>query len=248
MIFNLDGKSALVTGSSRGIGRAIAIALAQNGADVAVHYQHNETAARETAAQIETLGRRAPIFQADLRDMAQVKNLWTQAQSELGQIDILVNNAGILKSGFLAFTSDANWDEVLDVNLKSAFALCRLAAKSMSRHKSGRIINLSSRAGEMGSAMRAPYSAAKAGLIGLTKTAARELAAHNVTVNAIAPGFIATEMLSDDETQRETQRQLVPLKRFGTPDEVAALALYLASDEAAYVTGQVWGIDGGLRM
>ena len=247
-MFDLSGKTALVTGSSRGIGRAIALALATQGADVALHFNSDENAAHDTARELENLGRRAPIFQCDLRDSAAVKALWKNAHDGFDGIDILVNNAGLLKSGFLAMTSDASWDEVLDVNLKSAFQLSRAAAKSMTRRKTGRIINLSSRAGEMGDALRAPYAAAKAGLLGLTKTAARELAPYGITVNAIAPGFIDTAMLSDNEAQREKQLALVPLKRFGRGEEVAALAVYLASEEAAYVTGQSFGIDGGLQM
>ncbi len=247
-MFDLSGKTALVTGSSRGIGRAIALALAAQGADIALHFNSDENAAQETARAIEALGRRAPVFQCDLRDSDALKALWKSAHDDFDGLDILVNNAGLLKSSFLAMTSDASWDEVLDVNLKAAFGLSRAAAKSMTRRKTGRIINLSSRAGQMGDALRAPYAAAKAGLLGLTKTAARELAPYGVTVNAIAPGFIDTDMLSDNEAQREKQCALVPLRRFGTAQEVAALAVYLASDEAAYVTGQTFGIDGGLQM
>jgi 3-oxoacyl-[acyl-carrier protein] reductase len=247
-MFDLSSKTALVTGSSRGIGRAIALALAQQGADVALHYNSNEAAARAVQSEIESLGRRAFIFAADARDGEALKLLWNEAHSALGHLDILVNNAGLLKNSFLAMTSDASWDEVLDVNLKAAFQLSRLAAKAMNRQKSGRIINISSQAAQMGDVLRAPYSAAKAGLIGLTKSTARELAASGVTCNAIAPGFIETDMTTGDDSKREAQRALVPLKRFGQPAEVAALALYLASDEAAYVTGQVFAIDGGLRM
>ena len=247
-MFDLTGKTALVTGSSRGIGRAIALGLARQGADIALHFHTNEAAAREVQSEIEALNRRARVFQADARDGESLKVLWTDATRELGRIDILVNNAGLLKNAFLAMTSDASWDEVLDVNLKAAFQMSRAAAKAMSRQKSGRIINISSQAGQMGDALRAPYSAAKAGLIGLTKATARELAIANVTCNAIAPGFIETDMTTGDETRREAQRAIVPVKRFGKPEEVAALAVYLASDEAAYITGQVFAIDGGLRM
>jgi 3-oxoacyl-[acyl-carrier protein] reductase len=247
-MFDLAGKSALVTGSSRGIGRAIALALAGRGADVAVHYHTGAAAAREVADEIEALDRRAVVLSADARDGEQWTALWKEAEAALGQVDILVNNAGLLKNSFLAMTSEAAWDEALEVNLKAAFRLTKPAARSMTRRKWGRIINLSSRAGQMGDVMRAPYAAAKAGMLGLTKATARELAASGVTCNAIAPGFIETEMTAGDETKREAQRKLVPLARFGTPQEVAALAVYLASDEAAYVTGQVFGIDGGLRM
>jgi len=252
-MFDLTSQNALITGSSRGIGRAMARALAAQGADIAVHYGQNESAAQEVADEVRALGRRAVVIGADVRDGEALKILWSSALSELGRIDILINNAGMIKTSFLAMTSDASWDEVMDVNLKAAFRLSKLAAKAMNRQKSGRIINISSRAGQMGDALRAPYSAAKAGLIGLTKTTARELALCGVTCNAIAPGFIETDMTSgegtsSDEAKREAQRKSVPVGRFGTADEVAALAVYLCSREAAYVTGQVFAIDGGLRM
>lgn len=247
-MFDLSSQTALVSGSSRGIGRAIALALAAQGANIIVHYVRNEDAASEVAAEIKAMGRRAVVVGADLRDGDAIKVLWERGLFEFERIDILVNNAGLLKNSFLAFTSDAAWDEVVDVNLKAAFRLSKLAAKSMNRFKSGRIINISSQAGQMGDAMRAPYAAAKAGLIGLTKTTARELAQSGVTCNAIAPGFIETDMTSGDDAKREAQQKLVPIGRFGTPAEVAALAVYLASREAAYVTGQVFAIDGGLRM
>jgi 3-oxoacyl-[acyl-carrier protein] reductase len=247
-MLDLTNKTALVTGASRGIGRAIALALAGQGADVAIHYHSREDAAREVAEQIEVLGRRAPIFSADARSGEALQALWKDAEASLGKIDILVNNAGLLKGGFLAMTSEATWDEMLDVNLKAAFLLSKSAVRSMSRRKYGRIINISSQAGQMGDVMRVPYSAAKAGLIGLTKATAREMAAQGITCNAIAPGFIETDMTAGDETKREAQKKLVPVGRFGRPEEVAALAAFLAADEAAYITGQCFAIDGGLRM
>jgi 3-oxoacyl-[acyl-carrier protein] reductase len=247
-MFNLTDKTALITGGSRGIGAATALALATQGADVAFSYQSNEAAADEVVASVEKLGRRAFAFAADARDGEALKELWKGSETALGKIDILVNNAGIVKTSFLAMTGDASWDETFDVNLKAAFRLSKLAAKSMNRRKWGRIINVSSQAAQMGDVMRAGYAASKAGLIGLTKSTARELAASGITCNAVAPGFIETAMTEGDEARREAQRKLVPLGRFGTPQEVAALIVYLASDEAAYVTGQVFGIDGGLRM
>ncbi|HVF11149.1 MAG TPA: 3-oxoacyl-ACP reductase family protein [Abditibacteriaceae bacterium] len=247
-MFDLTGKTALVTGSSRGIGRAIALALAGRGAAVAVHYHTREDAARAVAGEISALGRGAFVCAADARSGEQLAVLWREAEAALGQVDILVNNAGVLKSSFLAMTSEAAWDEVLDVDLKAAFHLSKLAARAMSRRKSGRIINISSQAGQMGDIMRPHYAAAKAGLIGLTKATARELATQGVTCNAVSPGFIETDLTATDEARREAQRKLVPLNRFGRAEEVAALVVYLASDEAAYVTGQCYAIDGGLRM
>ena len=253
-MFDLSGKTALVTGSSRGIGRAIALSLATQGANVAIHYNHREEEAREVANQIEALGRSTLVMQADARDGEALQSAWKETEAKLGAIDILVNNAGMLKTSFLAMTSESSWDEVLDVNLKAAFLLSKLAARSMARRRSvnfsgGRIINMASQAGQMGDIMRAPYCAAKAGLVGLTKATARELANSGITCNAIAPGFIETDILAEsDEAKREAQRKLVPLGRFGNAEEVASLAVYLASDEAAYVTGQVFAIDGGLHM
>ena len=248
-IFNFNEKRALITGASSGIGAAIAKMLAEQGADVALHYHQNEEDVKKLQEEIADLSRAAHCFQADLRDAAQVKELWKSAESTFGKIDILVNNAGVLHESLLALTSEDSWDEVLDVDLKAAFLLTKSAARSMARRKWGRIINISSQAGQMGDVMRAPYSAAKAGLLGLTKSSARELAPSGITCNAIAPGFIDTPLLRRaNEAKLEAQRNLIPQKRFGEPAEVAALALYLASEEAAYVTGQVFAIDGGLRM
>jgi len=248
-MFDLSGKNALVTGSSRGIGRAIALAFAAQGANVAIHFHAHEEAANEVTSQIESMNRKTLALRAEMREAEELQALWRDTEAALGPIDILVNNGGMIKNSFLAMTPEATWDEVLDVNLKAAFLLSKLAARSFSRRKSGRIINISSQAGQMGDIMRASYCASKAGLIGLTKATARELASQNVTCNAISPGFIETDILAAaDQSKRDAQQKLVPLNRFGKPEEVAALAVYLASDEAAYVTGQVFAIDGGLRM
>lgn len=247
-MFDLTGKNALVTGAGSGIGAAIAKVLAAQGASVALHCNASVEEARVLADELAAMGNRAVVLQADLRDTEAIKALWRESESEIGPLDILVNNAGVLKSGFLAMTSDATWDELFDVNVKAAFALSKLAMRSMSRRKRGRIINISSRAAQMGDVMRAPYCASKAALLGLTKATARETAMHGITCNAIAPGFIETAMTEGDDTRRDVQKKLVPLNRFGAPEEVAHLALFLCSDEASYITGQCFGIDGGLLM
>jgi 3-oxoacyl-[acyl-carrier protein] reductase len=245
----LKGKVALVTGASRGIGRAIAIALARAGADVAVNYLAHEQAAAETVAEIGKLGRTGLAVRADVRDAQAVKGLIQEVVKRFGRLDILVNNAGVVKDSFVSFMKDEDWEFVVDVSLKGAFNCIREASRIMMRQRSGRIINISSDAGLMGDAQRANYSAAKAGLIGLTKAVARELARSNVAVNAVAPGVIETEMIAGMAPERrEAMMKLIPLRRFGAPTDVAELVVFLASEDAGYISGQVVCVDGGLRM
>ncbi len=246
---DLTGKTALVTGASRGIGRAIALALARAGANVAVNFLAQEEAAAQTVAEIAKAGRNAIAVKADVRDAQAVKTFFGEIHKQFGRLDILVNNAGVLKDAFVSFMKDEDWDLVLGVSLKGAFNCTREAAKIMMRQRYGRIINISSDAGLLGDAQRANYSAAKAGLLGLTKAVARELARSNVTVNAVAPGVIETDMVAHlTPERREAMLKLVPLGRFGAPADVAKLVLFLASEDARYITGQVICVDGGLRM
>ncbi|HJP71958.1 MAG TPA: 3-oxoacyl-[acyl-carrier-protein] reductase [Candidatus Limnocylindria bacterium] len=249
-MFDLTGKTALVTGGSRGLGRAIALALAGQGADVAVNYRGNAEAADEVAQQITTGGRRAVTIQGDTSAGREAcEAIVKEALDGLGSVDILVNNAGITRDNLLMRMDGEEWDAVISTNLSGPFWMTRAIARPMLKARSGRIINMSSAAGRMGNAGQANYAAAKAGLIGLTKTTARELASRGITCNAIAPGLISTDLTADlPEAATEALKSLTPLGYIGTVEDVAAAAVYFASDEARYVTGQVLGVDGGIVM
>lgn len=245
----LVGKVALVTGGSRGIGRAVALKLAENGADVAINYAGNTAAAEEVKAAIEKLGRKAMLVQGSVADTDGVQTLVNQVVKELGRLDILINNAGITRDGLLMRMKEADWDAVLETNLKGVFNCSKAVMRTMMKQKSGRIVNMASVVGEMGNAGQANYAAAKAGVIGFTKSLAKEVASRGITVNAVAPGFIATDMtkvLTDD--QKAEMAKSIPLGRAGQPEDVANAVLFLVSDEAAYITGQVLNVDGGMVM
>ena len=245
----LTGKIALVTGGSRGIGRAIALRLAENGADVAILYAGNSAAAAETTAAIEALGRRAAAVQCDVANYEQVQAAVQTVKERLGVPDILVNNAGITLDKLAMRMSPEEFDKVVSVNLNGAFHTIRALSGDFVRRRSGRIINISSVAGLMGNAGQANYAAAKAGLIGLTKSIARELAPRGITCNAIAPGLVATDMTAAmNPAALEALTQSVPLRRAAKPEEIAALAAFLADEDAAYITGAVIQVDGGLYM
>jgi 3-oxoacyl-[acyl-carrier protein] reductase len=242
----LAGKVALVTGASRGIGRATALALADAGAAVAVGFSANESAAYEVAAVIRDSGGRAATLQADLADVAAATALVERAIAELGAVHIVVNNAGITRDNLAVRISDADWDDVLAVDLSAAFRICRAALRPMLRQRDGRIINIASVAGVVGNPGQANYSAAKAGLIGLTKALCREVGSRGITVNAVAPGFIDTDMTRALGDALDSAIAAVPLRRVGSAEEVAAAVRFLALPEAAYITGHVLHVDGGL--
>ena len=245
----LAGKIAVVTGASRGIGRAIAIRLAGEGATVVINYNGSKEKAEEVKQEIEGAGGKAAVCQCNVADFDQCQAFIQKVIDEFGRIDILVNNAGITRDGLLMKMSEEDFDQVIETNLKGAFHTIRFASRQMLRQKSGRIINLSSVVGVTGNAGQANYAASKAGVIGLTKSAARELASRGITVNAIAPGFIETDMTSVlSEKVKEGAAAGIPLGAFGKPEDVAAAAAFLASDEAGYIIGQVLHVDGGMVM
>ena len=245
----LSGKTAVVTGASRGIGKAIALKLASQGAAVVVNYNGSEEKAREVEQEIQAQGGTASVYQCNVADYGQCETFIQDVIKQYGRLDILVNNAGITKDGLLMKMTEEDFDQVMDINLKGAFHTIRFASRQMLKQKSGRIINMSSVVGVTGNAGQANYAASKAGLIGLTKAAARELASRGITVNAIAPGFIETDMTSVlPEKVKEASVAQIPLGTFGKPEHVAAAAAFLASEEAGYITGQVLHVDGGMIM
>ncbi len=245
----LKGKTAVVTGASRGIGRAIAIKLAKLGANVVVNYRNSIDAVREVVKEIEALGVKALAVKADISSYSDVENMMKKSIDEFGTIDILVNNAGITKDGLLMRMKEEDFDSVINVNLKGAFNCTKHVSAIMLKQRSGRVINISSVTGLTGNAGQVNYSSAKAGIIGMTKSVAREFASRGVTCNAVAPGYIQTDMTDTLPAKvKDVIMSTIPLKRLGTPEDVANVVAFLASEEASYITGQVINIDGGMVM
>lgn len=244
---SLNGKTALITGASRGIGRAIALRLAEDGANVAVIYAGSADKAEAVVNEITALGVNAKAYRCNVADSAAVNETVKAVTNDLGKIDILVNNAGITRDGLMLRMKDEDFDAVLDTNLKGAFNMIRACYSGFIRKKSGRIINISSVSGIMGNAGQANYSASKAGVIGLTKSVARELASRGITCNAVAPGFIQTDM-TENLGDNNPLLNSIPLGRMGKPEDIAAAVAFLASDSAAYITGEVLKVDGGLAI
>ena len=248
-MIDLSGKSAVITGGARGIGRAIALRFAEQGADVAFSYRGNAEAAQQTVADIEALGRKALAVQADVAQAESAKSLIDAAIGELGKIDILVNNAGITRDDLIMRMKPEDWNDVIDTNLSGTFWTIKAATRPMMKARAGRIINITSVSGQAGQIGQTNYSSSKAGLIGLTKATARELGSRNITCNAVAPGFVETDLTGElpaellDEAKGRT-----PLGRFTSVEDVSAAVAFLASDEAAFITGQVLAVDGGLVM
>jgi len=248
-LLSLEGKVAIVTGASRGIGRAVALELAAQGASVLVNYLNSADAANEVSNLIKKSGGKAVTMKADVSIFTKAQDLIKFAIETFGKIDILVNNAGITRDKLIMLMSEDDWDQVQSTNLKSTFNCSKAAVKFMIRNRYGRIINITSVAGQMGNAGQTNYSASKAGQIGFTKTLAREVAVRNITVNGIAAGYIETDIWNSvSQDMREAVLTLIPMRRKGLPEEIAHAVAFLASDQAAYITGQILGIDGGMAM
>jgi len=246
---SLVGRVAIVTGASRGIGRAIASLLAQRGAMVIANYNQSADAAEQLVSEINSSGGKALALQADVSDMEQAQRLVKAALDSFGGLDILVNNAGITRDMLIMMMSESDWDEVIATNLKSTFNCSKAAVRYMMRKRYGRIVNIASVSGQMGNPGQTNYSASKAGQIGFTKALAREVAGRNITVNAIAAGYIDTDIWANvPEEARQLALSLIPLGRRGLPEEIAYAVAFLVSDQAAYITGQVLGVDGGMAM
>lgn len=246
---NLEAKVALVTGASRGIGREIALELARQGANIAVNYSGSEAKANEVVDLIKEMGRDAYAIQCDVSNSESVTNMVKETIERFGKLDILVNNAGITRDNLLMRMKEDEWDDVININLKGVFLCTKAVTRQMMKQRYGRIINVASIVGVSGNPGQANYVAAKAGVIGLTKTTAKELAARNITANAIAPGFITTDMTDKlTEEVKNEMLKVIPLARFGEPKDIAKVAAFLASDDSAYMTGQTLHIDGGMVM
>lgn len=249
MLLDLTGKTAIITGAGRGIGRAIALKLAEQGANIVINDIKGSTDAENTKKEIEALGVKAICILGDVRNFDEVEDMVKQTVDEFGRVDILVNNAGITRDGLLLRMKEEDWDDVLDINLKGAFHCTKAVIKPMSKKRSGVIVNMASIVGVMGNAGQINYASSKAGLIGLTKSVAKEYAARNIRANAVAPGFIRskmTDVLTEDV--KKEYLKAIPLNRFGEVDDIANTVLYLVSDLSSYVTGQTIHIDGGLVM
>ncbi len=245
----LNGKNAMVTGGSRGIGRAIALALAAAGANVIINYSSNEAKAAEVVEEIEALGVKGLALKADIADAQAVKNMFQQIEESFNKVDILINNAGITKDNLLIRMKEADWDQVMDVNLKGAFLCTKAVVRNMIKQRSGKIINISSVVGVTGNPGQANYCASKAGIIGFTKSLARELAGKGINVNAVAPGFIETDMTAQlPEELKNEMLAGIPLRRFGSPRDIADTVVFLSSDHSGYITGQVIGVNGGMAL